>query len=87
MDTVENTQVKSRKSNPWLSYCKKIKDENPNLAYKEILVKAKETYKPLSKSSKQESPPSPPQIVEIKESPSRTKEKRKGRGKAKKSDE
>jgi len=34
-----------KKTNPWLDHVKTVKDANPGLAYKEVLKKAKETYK------------------------------------------
>lgn len=32
-------------TNPWLEHVKKVKKENPKLAFKEVLKKAKKTYK------------------------------------------
>lgn len=32
-------------NNPWLEHVKKIQKKHPNLPYKEILMKAKESYK------------------------------------------
>ena len=34
-----------KKSNPWLDFVKKVKKQNPNLTYKEVLKKAKTLYK------------------------------------------
>ena len=34
-----------RKENPWLLHCKEVKSKNPELAYKDILKKAKDSYK------------------------------------------
>lgn len=31
--------------NKWLEHVKKVKKENPNMALKDVLKKAKETYK------------------------------------------
>ncbi len=36
---------KERKPNAWLIHTKKIRDENPNMSYKDILVLARESYK------------------------------------------
>lgn len=38
-------EQKTRKPNPWLVHVKKIKEENPNLKFSEILKLAKGTYK------------------------------------------
>ena len=35
----------TKKQNVWLQHVAKVKKYNPNLSYKEILLKAKETYK------------------------------------------
>ena len=34
----------TKKSNPWIDHVKKVKSENPTMKYKDVLVKAKETY-------------------------------------------
>jgi hypothetical protein len=34
----------TKKSNPWIDHVKKVKSENPSMKYKDVLVKAKETY-------------------------------------------
>lgn len=33
------------KTNPWLEHVKKVKKENPKLSFKEVLMKAKKTFK------------------------------------------
>ncbi len=42
-------EKKERKPNPWLIHVKKVKDENPDMKYSEVLKKAKETYVPIEK--------------------------------------
>jgi len=37
--------VKQRKPNPWLIHVKKVKADNPNMKFKDVLKKAKESYK------------------------------------------
>jgi len=37
------------KQNPWMVYLQQVKRENPELTYKEVIMKAKETYVPVSK--------------------------------------
>lgn len=34
-----------KKTNPWLEHVKKVKKENPKLSFKEVLIKAKRSYK------------------------------------------
>ena len=34
-----------RKENPWLTHVKKVKKENPELKFKDVLKKAKKSYK------------------------------------------
>lgn len=34
-----------KKTNPWLEHVKKVKQENPELQFKDVLKKAKQTYK------------------------------------------
>jgi len=34
-----------KKENPWLNHVKKIRAENPKLQFKEVLKKAKTTFK------------------------------------------
>ena len=34
-----------KKVNPWLSHVKQVKKENPKLGFKDVLKKAKTTYK------------------------------------------
>lgn len=34
-----------KKENPWLTHVKKVKEENPEIKFKEVLQKAKKTYK------------------------------------------
>ncbi len=34
-----------RKPNKWLIHVKEVKAENPNLKFKEVLIKAKKSYK------------------------------------------
>lgn len=36
---------KQRKENPWLTHVKKVKAENPNMKFKDVLIKAKGSYK------------------------------------------
>ena len=36
---------KTRKENPWLTHVKKTKKENPDLIFKDVLKKAKKSYK------------------------------------------
>ena len=31
--------------NPWMSHVQKVRKANPNMAYKDVLVKAKSSYK------------------------------------------
>jgi len=35
----------AKKTNPWLSHVKATMKKNPKLAFKQVLVKAKDTYK------------------------------------------
>lgn len=37
------------KQNAWMVYLQQVKGENPELTYKEVIMKAKETYVPVSK--------------------------------------
>jgi hypothetical protein len=34
-----------KKTNPWIAHVKKVKKENPKLSLKEILIRAKRSYK------------------------------------------
>lgn len=34
-----------KKTNPWLVHVKETKEKNPSMAFKDILKKAKESYK------------------------------------------
>lgn len=34
-----------KSKNPWLVHVKKVKKENPNISFKEVLAKAKKSYK------------------------------------------
>ena len=38
--------------NPWLIHVKEYRQEHPNLSYKQVLSKAKDTYKPVVKKVK-----------------------------------
>ena len=38
-------EKKEKKHNPWIVHCMKVKQENPSVAYRDILKMAKETYK------------------------------------------
>ena len=42
---IEEVVKKEKKHNPWIVHCMKVKQENPNVAYRDILKMAKETYK------------------------------------------
>lgn len=46
MDPVKKSQQarQKAKSNPWLAHVANVRAENPNLSYKEVLVKAKSSY-------------------------------------------
>lgn len=44
--------LQKRKANAWLDHVKKIKLKNPDMKYKEVLVIAKDTYKPTSNERK-----------------------------------
>ena len=35
----------TKKVNPWLVHVKKFREANPDLKFKDVLMKAKETYK------------------------------------------
>lgn len=41
----QETIEKIRKPNQWLEHCKGVKLENPDMIHRDILKKAKETYK------------------------------------------
>jgi hypothetical protein len=41
----KQSSKKEKKPNKWLIHVKTVKDANPTMSYKEVLVKAKETYK------------------------------------------
>jgi len=48
--TEQKTSVKTqsggtKKVNPWLVHIKKFRADNPDLKFKDVLIKAKETYK------------------------------------------
>ena len=38
----------TKKTNPWLSHVASVRRQHPNLSYKDVLVKAKSTYKKQS---------------------------------------
>lgn len=35
----------AKKTNPWLVHVKSVRDKNPKMAFKDVLKKAKSTYK------------------------------------------
>ena len=37
-------EKKKRKVNPWLVHVKKVKEENKDMKFKDVLVKAKKSY-------------------------------------------
>lgn len=37
--------MKEKKKNPWIEHVKKVREQNPDMIMKEVLKKAKETYK------------------------------------------
>jgi hypothetical protein len=41
----KQSSKKEKKPNKWLIHVKTVKDANPTMSYKEVLVKAKGTYK------------------------------------------
>ena len=41
--------TQTRKPNKWLEHVKEVRLQNPKLMYKEVLVIAKDTYKPMGK--------------------------------------
>ena len=49
--TVITKVKKIRKINPWIEHCKKVRSENPDIGYKDILKLAKESYKKSVKES------------------------------------
>ena len=49
-NSIEN---KPRKSNLWLEHVKSVREQNPNVIYKDALKLAKETYKPVEKPKKE----------------------------------
>jgi len=56
--------VKKTKPNPWLDHCKKISQEHPEIPYKEVLKRAKSTYKPMKPRKEKPKP-----ATEISETP------------------
>jgi hypothetical protein len=42
-------EKKKKKTNPWLVHVKKVRAENKDLKFKDVLVKAKKTYVPIKK--------------------------------------
>ena len=44
------TQSGGRAPNPWLVHVKKVKAENPDLKFKEVLLLAKESYTKVKKA-------------------------------------
>ena len=44
------TQSGGRAPNPWLVHVKKVKAENPELKFKEVLLLAKESYTKVKKA-------------------------------------
>jgi hypothetical protein len=40
-------------TNPWLTHVSEYRKKHPNLSYKEVLVSAKSSYKPVGKKKKQ----------------------------------
>ncbi len=47
---IENKQ---RKPNLWLDHVKSVREQNPDIIYKDALKLAKETYKPVEKPKKE----------------------------------
>lgn len=43
--------TKITKVNPWIEHVKKYKKTNPHLTYKQVLMKAKKTYRNIHKTS------------------------------------
>lgn len=43
---------KAKKPNAWLEYVKEVRKQHSDKSYKEILQLAKESYKPIEKTSK-----------------------------------
>jgi len=87
MENNSNIEKKPRKENLWLKHCQNVKAENPNLAYKDILRKAKDSYKPsLSASSKSagETPKQKPSESSLSKSDDDTPKQKPKRSKSKK---
>jgi hypothetical protein len=51
--SIEN---KVKKSNPWFEHVKKIREQNPDVIYKDILKMAKDSYHPPEKVKKPRKP-------------------------------
>ena len=49
-NSIEN---KPRKTNSWLEHVKSVREQNPNVIYKDALKLAKETYKLVEKPKKE----------------------------------
>ena len=41
--------TEKKKQNPWLEHVKKFRKDNKDLAFTEVLKKAKQTYTPIKK--------------------------------------
>jgi len=46
--------VNTKPKNPWLSHVKKVANENPDMTYKDVLRKARETYTKIERPAKKE---------------------------------
>ena len=42
-------EKKKKKANPWLDHVKKVKEDNKDMKFKDVLVKAKKSYTPIKK--------------------------------------
>jgi hypothetical protein len=45
-------------SNPWMEHVKKVRAKNPKMAYKDVLVKAKSSYKKKTPAPAKKAPAS-----------------------------
>lgn len=63
MDPNNSSTELRRKENPWLLHCKEVKSKNPELAYKDILKKAKDSYKSKTSDERASHPKEKPKRV------------------------